>query len=101
MIIISMLLLGSITFFYRYAFISSQGKKWADKIPAHFLQLLAPATFAAIIINSLLAAQSNPPVFRARLIVAVTSLIVAHWTKNILATLVFGLSLLYFLTSVA
>ena len=100
MIVFSMFILGAITFFYRYAFLTSQGKKWADKIPANFLQLLAPATFAAIIINSLLVTQNNPPVFKARLIVAVTSVIVAHWTKNILATLVFGLSLLYFLTSV-
>jgi branched-subunit amino acid transport protein len=100
MIILSILILGSITFFYRFAFFSSFGKKWADLIPTRFLQLLAPATFAAIIMNSLLIAQTNTPAFRARLIVGLTSLILAHWTKNILATLVFGLSFLYFLTSV-
>lgn len=100
MIIVAMCLLGTITFFYRFAFISERGKKLADKVPTGFLQLLAPATFAAIIINSILSTQHDPNVLKPRLIVALTSLIVAHWTKNILATLVFGLSLLYFLTSV-
>ena len=100
MILAAMFVLGGVTFFYRYAFISSFGKKWSEKVPSRFLQLLAPATFAAIVMNSLISSGSDSNVFKPRLIVALTSLIVAHWTKNILATLVFGLSLLYFLTSV-
>lgn len=100
MILSMIFLLGGVTFFYRFAFISSLGKKWVEIIPTRFLQLLAPATFAAIIVNSLISSAQNPDVLKPRLIVALSSLIVAHWTKNILITLVFGLSLLYFLTSV-
>lgn len=101
MILAAMILLGAVTFFYRFAFMSPLGQKWADRVPSRFLQLLAPATFAAIVINSLISAQNTADALRPRLIVALTSLAVAYWTKNILATLVFGLSLLYFLTSVA
>ncbi len=65
------------------------------KIPVSFLQLLAPATFAQIIFNGILSAKSNPEVLQARSIVALLSLVVAYFTESILATLVFGLTLLY------
>lgn len=100
MILAMMFVLGTITFLYRYAFISPLGKKWVEKIPTRFLQLLAPATFAAIVMNSLNASAQNPEALKPRILVALASLIVAFLTKNILVTLVFGLSLLYFLTSV-
>lgn len=99
MIFAAMLLLGLITFCYRFAFISSHGRKLGAKIPPDFLQLLAPATFTAIIFNSLLASQDNPTEFQHRALVAGLSLIVASWTESILATLIFGLGLLYLLSS--
>lgn len=97
MTVLAMFILGLITFFYRYSFISAQGKKIAEKIPVSFLQLIAPATFAAIIFNGILASQSNPAVFRVRLLVAALALVVAYWTESILATVVVGLAVLYLL----
>ncbi len=95
MIIFAIFLLGTITFFYRYSFVSTAGKKVAAKIPVKFLQLLAPATFATIIFNGLMASKANPEVFKERAVVSILSLFVAYWTESILATMIFGLSLLY------
>lgn len=89
--------LGIITFFYRYSFISPQGKQIAEKIPVKLLSLLAPATFSAIIANHFLAHQSNPHELQLKVIVAVLSILVAYFTKNAVATLAFGLTLLHFL----
>ena len=94
-IVLSITLLGIITFIYRYSFISDQGRKIAEKIPQDFLKLLAPATFAAIIANNLVSHQSNSEDLKQKSIVAVLSLIVAYFTKSIVATLAFGLILLY------
>ncbi|HVK61851.1 MAG TPA: AzlD domain-containing protein [Bdellovibrionales bacterium] len=94
-IVIAMLLLGGITFAYRYSFISSHGRKFAARIPEGLLKLLAPATFTAIIANSILSAQSDPQVLKQKLVVAGCSVIVAFVTKSIIATLAFGLILLY------
>ena len=100
MIILAMFSLGAITFFYRYSFVSTQGKKVAAKIPVKFLQLLAPATFAAIIFNGLMASKANPEVFQERAVVSILSLFVAYWTESILTTMIFGLSLLYLINHV-
>ena len=96
-IVISICLLGVITFVYRFSFISNQGKKIAEKIPQDFLRLLAPSTFAAIITNNLLSHQSSPEDLKLKGIVAVLALLVAYLTKSIVTTLVFGLVLLYIL----
>lgn len=96
MIVIAMLILGGLTFFYRYAFISSIGKRWADRIPTSLLQLLAPATFAAIIFNNLVFSHPESTPMQPRLIVAALALILAYWTESILVTLIFGLTTLYF-----
>ncbi len=96
MIVTSMLILGGLTFFYRYAFISLMGKKLSDRIPTALLQLLAPATFAAIIFNNLLFSHSESTAIRPRLIIATLALALAFWTESILITLIFGLTALYF-----
>ncbi len=89
-------LLGLITFLYRYSFVSSQGKKVAQRIPPSFLMLLGPATFTAIVINNLLASQKMTD-FHLKGIVLCVSAFVAYFTKSIMATLAFGLIFLYYL----
>lgn len=93
----SILLLGLITFLYRYSFISSTGKSIAQKIPSSFLALLAPATFAAIIANSIGSQAGEPSELKRKVLVAILSLFVAYGTKSIIVTLSFGLILLYLL----
>ena len=99
--ILSMLLLGLITFFYRFSFISAPGRKIAQKIPEKFLLLLAPTTFSAIIANNILSSPSAPGELRQKLMVAVLALFVAYLTRSILATVLFGLGVLYLLQNYA
>lgn len=94
-IVLSMLLLGLITYFYRFSFLSKVGSHWAEKIPAPLLRLLGPAAFSAIIVNNLMASRAHPELFKAKLFVAALSLIVAAISKSIIVTLIFGLGLLY------
>lgn len=94
-IVIAAIILGIITYLYRFSFISAKGKKFAEKIPPQFLMLLAPATFSAIIANNILSHQANPQELKQKIIVAALALPVAYLTKNIIVTLVFGLGLLY------
>lgn len=96
-LLLAFLILGLITFLYRYSFISSVGQKVSNRIPREFLQFLAPATFTSIIVNNILAYRSDGTNFKKILIVAVLSAGVAYKTKNIIATLLFGLGLLYIL----
>ncbi len=96
-ILLAIILLGAITYFYRFSFLSQTGSTLAEKIPPRLLKLLGPATFSAIIANNLLSSKANPEAFQQQLIVAGLSLIVAHKTKSILATLIFGLMALYLL----
>ncbi len=95
MTVLSIFLLGLITFLYRYSFINSYGRKIAEKIPQDFLKLLAPATFTAIITNNLLASQAHPLEFRQKIVVAVIAIPVAYYSKSIVGTVIFGLGLLY------
>lgn len=95
--LLAVFLLGGVTFLYRYSFISGAGRKIAAKIPAEFLRLLAPATFVAIIVNSLLASQSDPRDFGQKALVALLAFGVAALTRSIVVTLVFGLVALYVL----
>lgn len=97
--LLAFVLLGGITYLYRYSFISSRGRAIAEKIPVEFLRLLAPATFTAIVVNSLLASQGNPKEFQQKILVTLLALIVAAITRSIVATLLFGLGLLYLLQS--
>lgn len=97
MTLFAILLLGLITFLYRYSFISPFGRRIAEKIPTDFLKLLAPTTFTAIVVNNLLTSQHHPEEFRQKLIVALVSLPIAFLTKSMVATVVFGLGLLYLL----
>lgn len=90
------LILGFITFLYRFSFVSQAGKKVAQKIPPSFLALLGPATFTAIVINNLLSNQ-NLPDFNSKILVLCVSAFVAYFTKSIMTTLVFGLLFLYYL----
>ena len=92
-----MLLLGAITFCYRFSFISSRGKALAEKIPEDFLKLLAPAAFTAIVTNNLLSTHGEPEELQLKFAVAAVSVVVAYFTKSMMTTLVFGLLLLYFL----
>jgi branched-subunit amino acid transport protein len=96
-IVLSISFLSIITFIYRYSFISDQGRDIAAKIPQEFLRLLAPATFAAIIANNLVSHQSDTYDLKLKSIVAVLSLLIAYKTKSIMATLSFGLILLFIL----
>lgn len=98
-IIAGMFFLGAITFAYRYSFISQQGKKLAENIPPKFLALLGPAVFASIISNNILSHQEDPLQFKNKILVALASLVVAYFSKNVVATLVFGLVLLNILQS--
>lgn len=93
-LVIGITVLALITLGYRYSFVSAPGKRLASRIPPALLGLLAPSTFAAIILNSLLA-QREAPDFGAKLTVATLSLAVAYWTRSMLGTLAFGLGLLY------
>ena len=93
----AMVLLGAITYFYRFSFLSHTGSQIAEKIPPRFLKLLGPATFTAIIANNLVSAKTTPETFHHQLIVTSFALVVAHRTKSILMTLIFGLTALYFL----
>lgn len=95
--IIAVFILGAITFCYRFSFISSQGRSVAEKIPTRLLNLLAPASFAAIIMNNLLSSQKDPVLFQQKLIVAGASIVFAYFTRNLIGTLVFGLVALYVL----
>jgi branched-subunit amino acid transport protein len=95
MTVLAILLLGLITFLYRYSFVSSYGRLVAEKIPQDFLKLLAPATFTAIVMNNLLANHQHPLEFRQKVMVAVISLPVAYFTKSMVTTVIFGLGLLY------
>ncbi len=88
--------LGLITFLYRYSFVSSHGKKIAQRIPPSFLMLLGPATFTAIVVNNLMSSQKSAD-FHLKGIVLCISAFVAYFTKSIMATLVFGLLFLYYL----
>lgn len=97
MTLFAIFLLGAITFLYRYSFINSYGRKVAERIPQEFLKLLAPATFTAIVANNLLSSQGNPTEFQQKLIVALISMPIALLTKSMVATVVFGLTLLYVL----
>lgn len=94
-ILVAMILLGTITFLYRFSFISPWGKKWADRIPAEFLKLLGPATFAAIVVNNIATQPAEPEELRQKIVVAVLALLVAYFTRSILATLIFGMIALY------
>lgn len=96
-LVLAMLLLGLITFFYRYSFISGPGKKIAEKIPEKFLLLLAPTAFSAIIANNMLSQRSSPEELRQKTLVAALSLLVAYFSRSVLATVLFGLGLLYIL----
>lgn len=98
-IVLAMLLLGAITYFYRFSFLSHTGARVAEKIPPRLLKLLGPATFTAIIANNLSLSKATPETFHNQLIVTAFALIVAHQTKSILATLIFGLLALYVLQS--
>ena len=93
--VLALLLLGGITYLYRFSFISPHGRHLAEKFPANFLKLLAPATFAAIISNHLFGHFIEPEELRRRAIVAGLALIVAYYSRNVVITLVFGLLLLY------
>ena len=92
-----MCVLGLLTFLYRFAFVSNLGKKLADKIPIQFLQLLAPATFAAIIVNNMISSHTDSTSLTPRFTVATICLGLAYWTESILLTLLVGLTTLYFL----
>lgn len=94
-LIFAVLLLGSITFCYRFSFISSPGRAIAEKIPVRLLNLLAPASFAAIIMNNLLSSQKDPVLFKQKLLVAGFSIVFAYFTRQLIGTLVFGLVALY------
>lgn len=100
-IFLAMCLLGAITFFYRFSFISERGKKVAAQIPDNFLKLLAPAAFTAIVTNSLLSAKGSPQEIQLKMAVAAASLVVAYFTKSMVFTLLFGLILLFLLQSYA
>lgn len=96
-IVIGFSILGLITFLYRYSFISSQGRKYAEKVSPKFLRLLGPATFAAIIANNLLASSADTKEFKQKVVVSCLALMVAYFSKSVMLTLVFGLGLLYIL----
>lgn len=96
-LIFNMVLLGAITFCYRYSFISSQGKKIAQRIPPQFLMLLGPAVFTSIIANNIFSYHDNPTEFQQKVLVATAALVVAYFTRNVVATMVFGLVLLHYL----
>lgn len=98
-IMAAILLLGAITFCYRFSFISSHGRSVAEKIPIRLLNLLAPASFAAIIVNNILHSASDPGLFKQKLLVAVLAFGVAYKTRSVMITLVFGLVVLYFVRS--
>ena len=98
-ILISMLILGGVTFAYRFSFISRWGSGLANKLPARLLELLGPAAFTAIIVNNLLSHQKHTELFQYKLVVAVLAGAVAYFTRSVLATLVFGLLLLHYLQS--
>lgn len=99
MLVFAIFLLGAITFCYRFSFVHPRGRRLAQKIPREFLALLAPATFSAIIANNLLSSQASAEEFHQKIAVAFLALIVAYFTRSIIATLVFGLGLLAFLQS--
>lgn len=96
-LLLAMLLLGLITFLYRYSFISGPGRKIAEKIPEKFLLLLAPTAFSAIIANNMLSQHSGPEELRQKSMVAACSVLVAYFSRSVLATVLFGLGLLYIL----
>jgi branched-subunit amino acid transport protein len=96
-LILSMILLGAITYLYRYSFISGPGRKIAEKIPEKFLLLLAPTAFSAIIANNMLAQHPGPEELRQKTLVAALSVVVAYFSRSVLATVLFGLGLLYIL----
>jgi branched-subunit amino acid transport protein len=96
-LILSMILLGLITFLYRYSFISGPGRKVAEKIPEKFLLLLAPTAFSAIIANNMLSQHHSPEELRQKSMVAAISVVVAYISRSVLATVLFGLGLLYIL----
>ncbi len=96
-IVIGFSILGAITFFYRYSFISSQGRKYAEKVSPKFLRLLGPATFSAIIANNILGTSSSQAEFQQKVVVGVLALVVAYFSKSVMLTLVFGLGLLFIL----
>lgn len=99
LLVLSIFLLGAITFCYRFSFVQAKGRQLAEKIPPEFLALLGPATFSAIIANNLLASQSDPAEFKRKIIVSLLALLVAAFTRSIVATLIFGLGLLALLQS--
>lgn len=98
-ILFSMVLLGGVTFAYRFSFISRWGSGLATRLPSRLLELLGPAAFTAIIVNNLLSHQKSPELFHYKLVVAALAALVAYFTRSVLATLIFGLLLLHFLQS--
>lgn len=94
-VFLSILLLGSITFCYRYSFISTHGRGLAEKIPIRLLNLLAPASFAAIIVNNLLHSGGDETLFKQKLLAAAIALAFAYWTRSVIFTFLFGLVVLY------
>lgn len=94
-IFLSILLLGSITFCYRYSFISTHGRGVAEKIPIRLLNLLAPASFAAIIVNNLLHSGGDKILFQQKLVASAIALVFAYYTRSVIFTFIFGLIVLY------
>lgn len=90
----AILVLGFITFCYRYSFVSAYGRRLAGRIPREFLELLAPATFSAIIAGHLMSHRNDPSGFPPLLVTAALSMGVAYATRSMLVTLVFGLGVL-------
>lgn len=88
-------ILGAITYMYRFSFINRKGRQIAERIPQSFLNLLAPATFAAIVASNLATHKGTAYELQLKIAVLVLSIFVAAFTRSIMATLAFGLILLY------
>lgn len=91
----SILILGFITFLYRFAFMSSIGQQLSHKIPNYFFKILAPATFTAIITQSFLNNQNESQDLKTKFLTLIISVFIAYRTRSVLLTVIFGLSLLY------
>lgn len=93
---LAIVLLGAITFLYRFSFISERGRVVAEKIPEKFLDLLAPSVFTAIVVGNLVSVHGKPE-FQPKLIALAASAVVAYFSRSITATLMFGLVVVNYL----
>jgi branched-subunit amino acid transport protein len=94
-----MLLGGLLTYTIRLSFILVLSKREVSNLLKRALRLVPPAVFSAIIIPELFmpSGKIEPMLINNRLVAGLTAVIVAWKTKNVVATILAGMAVLWLL----